>query len=230
MASEGLGVPRARRGRKITFYTALVLAIAAVAGFGLRSIYGTTSAATGVARIVTVERGIVQESVTASGNISPAIDASENFGTSGTVTSVDVAVGDRVKAGEVLAKLDPSTAQANLVSADASLQSAESALQEARQGGSASQLAQNRSQLESAKAQLSSDEQQLSSNESTLADAKAQLATDQMLGCPAASASSASASSSLGSGSGSSASTSSTGASFRVVHDHDPGIYDRHCR
>ena len=216
-ADDSTGAPRTRRGRKIAFYTVLVLAIAAVAGFGLRSIYGTTSTSTGVARIVTVQRGIIQESVTASGNISPAIDASENFTTSGTVTAVDVAVGDQVKAGQVLATLDPTTAQANLTSAVASLQSAESALQEARQGGSASQLAQNKSQLASAQAQLSSDKQQLTSDQSTLATAKAQLATDQRLGCPAASASSSSAgasSSSVGSnGSSSTASTGSTGTS-----------------
>ena len=215
--NSAVGQPRARRGRKIAFYTVLVLAIAAVAGFGLRSIYGTTSASTGIVRTVTVQRGIVQESVTASGNISPATDASENFTASGTVTAVDVAVGDQVRAGQVLATLDPTTARSNLVIAVASLQSAEAALQEARQGGSASQLAQDKSQLASAQAQLSSDSLQLISDQSTLATAKAQLATDQRLGCPAASSSSSSSggsSSSTGStGTSSTGSTGSTGTS-----------------
>jgi len=210
-AESATGAPRARRGRKAAFYGVLVLAVAAVVGFGLRSIYGTTSAAAGVARTVTVQRGIVQESVTASGNISPAIDTSENFSASGTVTAVDVAVGDQVKAGQVLATIDPSTARANLATAIASLQSAEAALQEARQGGSASQLAQNKSQLTSAQAQLSSDQQQLTSDQSTLATAKAQLATDERLGCPAASSSSSTGTSSTGSNGTSS--TGSNGAS-----------------
>ena len=88
-AEDSTGAPRARRGRKVALYGVLVLAVAAVAGFGLRSIYGTTSASTGIARTVTVQRGIVQEMVTASGNISPATDASENFTTGGTVTAVN---------------------------------------------------------------------------------------------------------------------------------------------
>jgi len=216
-AESATGAPRARRGLKVAFYAVLVLAVAAVAGFGLRSIYASPStAAGGVARTVTVQRGIVQESVTASGNISPAIEANENFTASGTVTAVNVAVGGHVKAGQVLATIDPSTARANLATAAASLQSAEAALQQARQGGSASQLAQNNSQLMSARAQLSSDQQQLTSDQSTLATAKTQLATDEQLGCPAASSSSSTGTNSTGStgtSSTGSTGTSSTGSS-----------------
>ena len=183
MTAEGApGVPPGRRRRKVVFYGVLVLAVAAVAGFGLRSIYQTSSASAGIARTVTVQRGIVQESVTASGNISPATAVNEDFSTSGTVTAVDVAVGDHVKAGEVLGTLDPTTARANLETAVENLQSAETALQQARQGGAASQLAQDKSQLASAQAQLSSDKEQLSSDQSALSTAKTQLATDQRLG------------------------------------------------
>jgi len=128
-AKDATGAPPTRRRRKVAFYGVLVLAVAAVAGFGLRSIYQTSSASTGIARTVTVQRGIVQESVTASGNISPATAVNENFTASGTVTAVDVVVGDQVRAGEVLATIDPTTARAKLVTAIANLQRAETALQ-----------------------------------------------------------------------------------------------------
>jgi multidrug efflux pump subunit AcrA (membrane-fusion protein) len=215
-AEDLVGATHARRWRRVAFYGVLVLAIAALVGFGLRSIYQSTSASAGIARTVTVQRGIVQESVTASGNISPAYSVNENFTAGGTVTAVDVAVGDQVKTGQVLATLDPSTARAGLEIALANLQTAETTLQQAEQGGSASQLAQNKSSLVSGQAQLSSDKQQLISDQSTLATAKAQLATDRKLGCPAGSSSSSSSGSSSSGSSSNGASTSgssSTGSS-----------------
>ena len=111
--------PRSRR--TIIGYSALALAVAVVASIALYSIYGTSSAAPGVARTVTVTRGTVQESVSASGNTSAVTSASDDFDSSGTLTSVNVNVGDQVTAGEVLATIDPAQAQANLKSAEASL-------------------------------------------------------------------------------------------------------------
>jgi len=188
-ANDGAKGGSASRKRRLAFYVVLVLAVAAVAGFGFRSIYQTASASTGIARTVTVERGTVQSSVTASGNISPATAASENFTGSGTVTAIKVEVGDHVKAGEVLATLDASTASVNLETAEANLQSAETALQQDLAGGSAQQVAQNESSLVSAQNQLTSDEQQLSSDQTALTSAEAQLSADEALGCPPASSS-----------------------------------------
>ncbi|HLN06514.1 MAG TPA: efflux RND transporter periplasmic adaptor subunit [Acidimicrobiales bacterium] len=211
--TNGAIVPNPRRRPRVfAFYGVLVLAVAAVAGFGLRSIYGSASASTSIARTVTVQRGTVQESVTASGNISPAAADSENFTGSGTVTAVKVTVGDQVRAGEVLATLDPTTARANLQSAEASLLGAETTLQQALQGGSPSQVAQNKSSLSSAQAQLASDDQQLTTDETALSAAEAQLADDEALGCPPSSSSSSSSGGS-GSGGGTSGGAGSTTAS-----------------
>ena len=85
-------------------YAVLIAAVAVVLTFGLLSIYHSASASSSVARTVTVEVGTVASSVSASGNVSPSKSDSVNFETGGTLTAVDVAVGDKVKAGEVLAR------------------------------------------------------------------------------------------------------------------------------
>jgi macrolide-specific efflux system membrane fusion protein len=53
----------------------------------------------------------VSEVVTASGTVQSSFSAAASFGTSGTVTEVDVKVGDTVTKGQQLAKLDPTQAQ-----------------------------------------------------------------------------------------------------------------------
>ena len=146
---------RERSRRKLIGYAALIIAVVVVATLGLTSIYGSSSSAsTGVARTVTVTRGTVQSSVSASGNTSAVSTANENFATSGTLTAVNVAVGDTVTAGEVLATIDPAQAKANLQSAEASLASAETTLAHDQAGGTPAQQAQNQASLVSAQQQL----------------------------------------------------------------------------
>lgn len=86
------------------------------------------SSSTAVAASLTT----VQQSVTASGTLTPAVQEDVSFDVSGTVTSVDVAVGDTVAAGQQLATVDTLhlnaallQAKADLVSAQASLSNAE---------------------------------------------------------------------------------------------------------
>ena len=83
-----------------------------------------------------------------------------NFETGGTLTVVDVAVGEKVKAGEVLAKIDPTDADDALKEAEDSVQVAESALADAEAGGTTSQLEQNQASMTSSELQLTSDQGQ----------------------------------------------------------------------
>src|SRR5579862_417930 len=103
---------------------ALLVGVTAVAiVFGLNEVYGflgsSTSSAGGIQRTATVARGIVQSSVSASGNVGVGASASVDFSTAGTLTKVDVAVGDHVKAGEELARIDPTNAKNTLQAAEA---------------------------------------------------------------------------------------------------------------
>ena len=86
-------------------YAVLTAAAAVVLTLGLMSIFRSASASSSVARTVSVQVGTVSSSVSASGNISPAETDTVNFQTGGTLTAVDVAVGDKVRAGQVIAKI-----------------------------------------------------------------------------------------------------------------------------
>jgi macrolide-specific efflux system membrane fusion protein len=60
----------------------------------------------------TVQQGTVSSTVSASGSISEVRDVTAGFGVSGTIASVDVAVGSTVTAGQTLGTLDTTDLQA----------------------------------------------------------------------------------------------------------------------
>ncbi|MGA1146751.1 MAG: efflux RND transporter periplasmic adaptor subunit [Candidatus Nanopelagicales bacterium] len=72
-------------------------------------------------KTVTVERADVTATVTASGTVERAGVVELIFATGGTVTSVDVAPGDAVATGAVLATVDDTTALQQLASAESTL-------------------------------------------------------------------------------------------------------------
>src|SRR5580658_8844781 len=145
-------------------YVILTAGAAVVLTLGLLSIFHSASASSSVARTVTAEVGTVASSVSASGNVSPSESDSVNFATSGTLTAVDVAVGDKVKAGQVLAKINPTDADDALQSAQDSLQVAETALADAEAGGTTAQLEQNTASMTSSELQLTTDREQLTTD------------------------------------------------------------------
>ncbi|WP_405087254.1 efflux RND transporter periplasmic adaptor subunit [Microbispora sp. NBC_01389] len=74
-----------------------------------------------------VTRGTVLASVSASGSVESARTRALSFGTNGTVRTVLVETGDRVKKGQVLARLDDTAARESLEAAKASLDAADAA-------------------------------------------------------------------------------------------------------
>ncbi|MFC0029241.1 efflux RND transporter periplasmic adaptor subunit [Micromonospora chaiyaphumensis] len=92
-----------------------------------------SSAAAGSAgtRTVAVAQGRVTSTVSASGTVRSAVTASAEFATAGTVSEIRVKVGDVVKKGAVLARVDPSSAKRQLTAAEANLDAAEAALDRA---------------------------------------------------------------------------------------------------
>ena len=101
-------------------------------------------------RTVTVDRGTVSAVVSGTGTLEPAGRMNVNFKTAGTLTEIDVKVGDKVTTGQVLARLDSSTQQAALAQAQASLASAQAGLQAAQSPLTSAQLAQLQHQLSNA--------------------------------------------------------------------------------
>ncbi|MBV9816751.1 MAG: HlyD family efflux transporter periplasmic adaptor subunit, partial [Solirubrobacterales bacterium] len=82
--------------------------------------------------IVTAANGVVQSTVSGSGNVEPSTDDTVNFQTTGTLQNIDVKVGQHVAAGQLLATLDPSAAQATLDQAQQSLTAAQDQLTSAQ--------------------------------------------------------------------------------------------------
>ena len=75
--------------------------------------------------IVTAADGVVQSTVTGTGNVEAGTDVEANFQTSGTLQNIYVKDGDHVVKGQLLATLDPTAAQLTLDQAQESLTSAQ---------------------------------------------------------------------------------------------------------
>ena len=188
----------------------------AVVLLGLDSVYdffGTSSSNSATQRTATVAFGTVQSNVSASGNVSVAVSASANFTTSGTLASVDVAVGDKVRAGQLLAKLDPTSAEATLAASQASLAQAEATLAATQAGPTDAQKAANASSLQQAQSQVTSAQQQLATDQAAVTAAQNQLAVDEALDCPPVGASVSSGSNASGAAASGSGNSSSAGSS-----------------
>src|SRR5512145_370596 len=104
---------------------------------------------------VTVSQGDLTITVSGSGTIAAARTIAIPFQQSGTVTTVDVKVGDQVMTNQVLAQLDTSDLQLALEQAQANLKVAQANLAEVKSGSATSQdIASGQASVDSAKAQL----------------------------------------------------------------------------
>jgi multidrug efflux pump subunit AcrA (membrane-fusion protein) len=146
----------------------LVVVIVVIGWLAVHTIYGTASTKTAT-RTATVQMGTVQSTVNATGNVSPVAALSVNFQSAGTVTEIDVKVGDQVKAGQTLAKIDDTQLRAALVSAQASLTSAQDNLASAQQPVTPTIAAQNAASLQTAQQQVATAQASLVAAQQTAA-------------------------------------------------------------
>jgi multidrug efflux pump subunit AcrA (membrane-fusion protein) len=101
-------------------------------------VVGAPSQSAAQDRTVTVQRGVVQTTVSGSGNLAAGSQTSLNFKTSGTLAQVYVKAGQHVYDGQLLARLDPQQAQTNLAVAQDNLRAAEDRLTQAQTSASSS--------------------------------------------------------------------------------------------
>src|SRR5215472_2308428 len=92
--------------------------------------------------LASVSRRSVTASVTGTGSLVPMAQANVNFRVSGTLTEIDVHVGDHVVAGQTLARVDSTTEGQALAAAQANLQVAQANLQAVETPLTSSQIAQ----------------------------------------------------------------------------------------
>jgi HlyD family secretion protein len=171
-ARERSGRPLPRRFRwRWVLVSLVLLAIIGVVVWRLRSSTAPTTTTT----TATVSRGALTLAVSGSGSVTAARTVDLPFQQAGTITSVDVKVGDAVRASQTLATLDTADLQLALQQAQANLKAAQASAMEVRSGSATEQdLVSAQAQLDSAKAQL----QQTKAGTTTRADlagAQAQL-------------------------------------------------------
>jgi RND family efflux transporter MFP subunit len=99
---------------------------------------GQSSSGQQGAETVTVQRKTLRVTVSGSGTVQPAQVANLAFGIGGTVNEVLVEEGERIKQGQVLARLDTRELEANLAAAQAQVDQAQAQLEQARQSPVAS--------------------------------------------------------------------------------------------
>lgn len=83
-------------------------------------------------RTAAVERGSLKATVSATGSVRPVTQVSVGSQVSGTLAKLNVDYNSRVRAGEVLAQLDPASFRARAAQADAAVARAEAAAKDAR--------------------------------------------------------------------------------------------------
>lgn len=100
--------------------------------FGFREAPAQAATAESTTTAVAASLSTIQQSVSASGTLTPTVQEDVSFAVSGTVTSVDVAAGDTVTAGQQLATVDTLQLDAALLQARADLASAQASLSNAQ--------------------------------------------------------------------------------------------------
>ena len=107
-----------------------------------------------VVNAVEVARGALQSSVTATGTVAAPAQSKLTFKASGRLVELSVTVGDTVKAGQLIARLDDSDLQVAVAQARNSVASAEVKLAQAKEGPRAEDLRVSRAAVESARTKL----------------------------------------------------------------------------
>jgi HlyD family secretion protein len=133
----------------------IIVVVVGVLGVGAYLRFGASraqGASTSNLSTATVEAGNIQATVNGAGNVSPKQQADLSFGQSGTVKSIDVQVGDRVKTGQLLASLDTADLELQVRSAQVNLKNAQDQLAQTQNPSTAEQISSARAQVAAAQA------------------------------------------------------------------------------
>lgn len=177
-ALGGVRAPLVSRDRVVAI--ALGLASLLLAFLIAHDVLFPAAPAAGSARTVTVSRGTVRSAVSGTGTVVPASQQNLTFGVAGTLSEVDVKVGDHVKQGQVLAKLDQTTFQNALSQANNNLTTAQATLSNTVNGNS---ITQAQHSLDNAKQSLADAQASVNlinqQDAIAIANDQSQLSTDQ---------------------------------------------------
>jgi len=139
--------------RRVFVLILLVVLVAAGTGWGgYRYFQSGDSDESETWEVITVRRGTLEVSISATGSIEPLTQAKLGFGVGGTLAEVLVEEGERVQAGQLLARLDTTDLEFQVAQAEASLELAKAQLAEVSSGPLAESIAASRAELEAARA------------------------------------------------------------------------------
>lgn len=129
----------ARRRGGVSFIRLLLVLLVVVVAAAIGYHYYEQSQVKTVPQTVAVARGDIQDTVLANGILQASSLVSVGAQVSGTIDKLDVKVGDTVKAGDLIAEIDPrdqqnavKTAQAQLAISNAQLKSQQATVQQAQ--------------------------------------------------------------------------------------------------
>ncbi len=105
-------------------------------------------------QVVQVQRGTVASTVNTTGSVVATKQAKLVFGASGRIKDIDVAVGEQVKAGQVLARLVADSLQVKLDQAKSQLSVAQLKLQQLTEGATPEEIAAAQASYDAAMAKL----------------------------------------------------------------------------
>ena len=148
----------------------LAVSAAGLVAFGITSL-GAEGSAAATETETPVRTGSVTQTVSATGNTIAAEDLTLNFQGTGVLTEVDVTAGSTVTAGQVLARIDSTTADNQLKTAQANLASAQARMQGLLHPLTAQDLVKNQAAVDQAQAAVDTAQ-------TALDNAKANLAQD----------------------------------------------------
>lgn len=184
--------PGRRSGRVTRFHIAvLVVAWLIAAGVGYRSYQSLVAPVEAAVQGIpaAVQRGTLTATITASGSVVSTKQARLTFGVSGKITETMVGLGDTVKAGQPMAKVDATQLEIKLAQAQSSLRQAQLKLQQLKTGATAEEIAAAKAAYDSAVARynevakgpaesdIKAAEQAVASAEANLIQAQNNLAT-----------------------------------------------------
>src|SRR5712692_3386703 len=133
---------------------AILAAALLVSGVAVYRYRAASNAGAGTYTSTRVQRGTITDAVTGTGPVAASQAVPLNFKNSGKVSEIDVNVGDKVKAGQVLAKLDDADLKAQFQQAQANLANAQSNLNKVTQGATPTDVAAAQAAVDAANTTL----------------------------------------------------------------------------
>jgi macrolide-specific efflux system membrane fusion protein len=171
-------MPRSKSRPSLTIFLGLLSIGAVVVAY---TSVGRASQTTAQSRrTATVAQGVVQSTVSGSGNLAASSELDLGFNTAGVVDHVYVKQGQYVVAGQLLATLNPESAEVTLEQAKASLKSAQASLAQEQEDDGESSSAASSQGSNSSSSSSSSSTVSTATREANIASAKAAARSDQL--------------------------------------------------